>query len=86
MIWAPPFSGHWDGFTVAHRAILRDGNSAFKTQYVDRSQHLLVEPELFPGERYQVVVTTISNQINSQEVEAFAVLGQSVLVLNLPTS
>ncbi|XP_035826277.1 tyrosine-protein phosphatase 10D [Aplysia californica] len=72
--WAPPSSGLWDSYTVRYRPVLRNPASVFLLRTASHDQRSVRITELFPGEKYQVKVVTISNDLESESMEAHTVL------------
>ncbi|CAG5131471.1 unnamed protein product, partial [Candidula unifasciata] len=69
--WTPPVAGKWDGYQIKYRPMLRVNNSQVLIRTLPPTSTSLNITELFPGERYHLILTVLSNNLESRKEEAF---------------
>ncbi|GFR86091.1 tyrosine-protein phosphatase 10D, partial [Elysia marginata] len=63
--WSPPASGRWNSYKVQYRPILRDNETVSLLRTSKQDQNNMHIADLFPGEKYEVEVVSISNGLES---------------------
>lgn len=81
--WTPPTNGRWSGFQIRYRPMFRIQSAVFLVLKTAQSNTSILITDLIPGEGYQVKIAVLSNDLESSEVEAFAVLSKLLVAFSL---
>ena len=71
--WSAPEESIQDHYVVRHRASLRDGNALW-VENSTLSTNLTL-PDLFPGEKYEIEVYAVKNEVRSEKQSVSQVTG-----------